>query len=229
MTDTKKEEQPTLAQQRVALNKVVIDTPSLLNMIKHCQDNKTTYQARGQIMGMLKSEIGETNLFVTQTLPEVNKNTQKTMKQLLSDLDDASNENNNEIGFYVNCELGLAFTSTNLVQMIVAYRNFRNSVMVVYDVNKSAYGCNPLTCYRLSESAINALSLNDPSKLTDKLVQDSITANSLSIESFFEQVNLKIYRSHLLQAFLFDHIQPHMPAFNTHMFTLGASNNLLTH
>jgi hypothetical protein len=41
--------------------------------------------------------------------------------------------------------------------MMLAYRNFKNSVMIVYDVDKSDYGLNPLKCYRLSENAINAL------------------------------------------------------------------------
>ena len=38
---------------------------------------------------------------------------------------------------------------------------------------------------------------------------------------------MKIHRSHLLQAFLFDHIQPHMPAFNTNVFKLGSTTEHL--
>jgi hypothetical protein len=66
-------------------------------------------------------------------------------------------DSQNEIGFYVSCHLGLAFSHTNLLQMIHAYRNFRNSVMVVYDVNKSYYGLCPLQGFRLSEGAVQAL------------------------------------------------------------------------
>jgi len=40
---------------------------------------------------------------------------------------------------------------------------------------------------------------------------------------------MKIHRSHLLQAFLFDHIQPYMPAFNTQLLRLGSSNQHLAH
>jgi len=39
---------------------------------------------------------------------------------------------------------------------------------------------------------------------------------------------MKIHRSHLLQAFLYDHIQPHMPAFNTNLFKLGSSTQHMT-
>ena len=100
--------------------------------------------------------------------------------------------------------------------------------MVVYDVTKSNYGLNPLKCYRLSEKAIEALSLNDAANITDHLVQDKIRAQNLDINNFFEEVPMKIHRSHLLQAFLYDHIQPHMPAFNTNLFRLGSSTQQMT-
>ena len=100
--------------------------------------------------------------------------------------------------------------------------------MVVYDVTKSNYGLNPLKCYRLSEKAIEALSLNDAANITDQLVQDKIRAQNLDINNFFEEVSMKIHRSHLLQAFLYDHIQPHMPAFNTNLFRLGSSTQQMT-
>ena len=40
---------------------------------------------------------------------------------------------------------------------------------------------------------------------------------------------MKLHRSHLLQAFLFDHIQPNVPSFNTQMFALGSNSSLFTH
>lgn len=181
-------------------------------------------------MGVLKKELGENNIFITQTLPEVNKSMMKDLKSIIeSDIDNQKlSDTNNEIGFYVSCQLGLVFSHKNLVHMIVAYRNFRNSIMIAYDVNKSAYGLNPLKCYRLSAAAIEALNLNDPTKLTDQLVQDQIRVNNINIASFIEEIPMKIHRSHLLQAFLFDHIQPHMPAFNTNVLKLGGTSSHLT-
>ena len=99
--------------------------------------------------------------------------------------------------------------------------------MVVYDVTKSTYGLNPLKCYRLSQAAIDSLNLNNPADMTDSLVQDKIRENNLSMETLFEELPMKIHRSHLLQAFLFDHIQPHMPAFNTNVFKLGSTTEHL--
>jgi len=100
--------------------------------------------------------------------------------------------------------------------------------MVVYDVDKSAYGLSPLKCFRLSEGAIKALSLDDLQNLSVTLMQNKIREHNLSISDFFEEVYLKIHRSHLLQAFLFDHIQPHMPTFNTNLFRLGSTTQHMT-
>ncbi len=130
----------------------------------------------------------------------------------------------NEVGFYVSCQFGLAFSRTNLTKLIVSYRNFRNSVMVVYDLCKSQFGLNPIKCYRLSQKAIESLHLNDLLKLSNNLVQERITALGIDTASFFEEVEIKLNRSHLLQAFLFDHIQPHMPAFNSNTLKMGGSS-----
>jgi hypothetical protein len=95
--------------------------------------------------------------------------------------------------------------------------------MLVYDLNKSQVGLNPLKCFRLSKVAIDALCLDDLLQLTDDLVQDKIQASKLNIQNFFEEVTLQVNRSHLLQAFLFDHVLPHMPAFNTNVLKLGSN------
>ena len=100
--------------------------------------------------------------------------------------------------------------------------------MIVYDITKSNYGLNPFQCFRLAKSTIAALNLDSDMPVKDKLIQDVISNNSLTVNNFFEEVPLKIHRSHLIQAFLFDHIQPQMPAFNTNLFKLGSSSQNLT-
>jgi hypothetical protein len=91
------------------------------------------------------------------------------------------NSASNDIGFYLSCQLGMAFSKDNLFDLINAYRNFRNSVMIVYDVNKSRYGLNPLKCFRLSEKAVSALSLNDTRTFLRNLVQEKIREHELDI------------------------------------------------
>ena len=101
--------------------------------------------------------------------------------------------------------------------------------MLVYDSAKSAYGLNPLKCFRLSEGAIKALELNETKSTHSKnLLQSKIREHDLNITNFFEEVTLKVHRSHLLQAFLFDHIAPKMPAFNTNLLKLGSTSAHMT-
>ena len=40
---------------------------------------------------------------------------------------------------------------------------------------------------------------------------------------------MKLHRSNLLQAFLFDHIQPRMPTFNTNIFNAASNQNYISH
>ena len=127
-----------------------------------------------------------------------------------------------KVGFYISSQMGLTFNMDTLYNLYESYRNFKNSVFIIYDISKANFGLNPLHCFRLSEKAIETLDKNTiPSVDKMTLVQDKIRSSNLTISELFEEVPLRIHRSHLLQAFLFDHIQPHMPAFNTNLFKLA--------
>ena len=104
----------------------------------------------------------------------------------------------NEIGFYVCSMLGHAFTQKNLIKMVMGYRNFRNSIMIVFDQNKSQFGLNPLKCFRLSQSAIDLLKLNDIMNLSEAVIHEKVREYRLDISGFFEELEMKIHRSHLL-------------------------------
>jgi len=66
-------EATNMVQSRISLDKITIETPALLNMIKHCQDKRglsssnqlEVLGARGSIMGVLKQELSESILLVT--------------------------------------------------------------------------------------------------------------------------------------------------------------------
>lgn len=128
--------------------------------------------------------------------------------------------------------MGLTFNYETFTNLYQCYKNFKNSVFIVYDISKSNYGLNPLHAYRFSEKAVNSLEKNPlTATITDKfnLVQDKIRSQNLSISEFFEEIPIRVYRSHLLQAFLFDHIQPHIPAFNAQILKMANSNYLCNH
>lgn len=121
-----------------------------------------------------------------------------------------------KIGFYLSSHMGLTFNFETLISLYQCYKEFKNSIFLIYDISKANFGLNPLHAFRLSEKAIDTLDRGTTTH-TDKLaiVQDRIRTSNLTVSEFFEEVPVRIYRSHLLQAFLFDHIQPHIPAFNT--------------
>ena len=67
-------------QNRVNLNKVVIETPALLNMIKHCKDSRLTSNTKGYILGVMRRELADNtgtnkseyynNLYMTSILQD---------------------------------------------------------------------------------------------------------------------------------------------------------------
>lgn len=149
----------TEVNKRTTLNRIILDTPALLNMVKHCRESDTN--AHGLLMGVTQNNVGqvEDSLLVTQTMPRSN-NTQMT--ELMRAMENESQRlmDTNEIGFYGSYRMGLCFNIVTLTELINISKKFRNSVMIIYDTQKSNYGLNPLKAYRLSEKAIATFTLN---------------------------------------------------------------------
>ena len=177
-------------------------------------------------MGVLKDE---NTLMITQTIPQVNKSQMQELKEAMEN-ESQRLMDTNKVGFYLSAHMGLTFNMETLNNLYQCYKEFKNSVFLIYDISKANYGMNPFHCYRLSEKAVETLEKNT-NPLLDKMVllQEKIRTLNLSIHELFEEVPIRVYRSHLLQAFLFDHIQPHMPAFNTNMFKLATPQYLCNH
>ena len=146
--------------KRTQIRRVVIETPALLNMVKHCRDAEmTATSTQGFLMGVTKQLEGETenSLLVTQTMPKANK---AQMASLLKTLENESQRlmDTNEIGFYLNSRMGLAFNREILQQLIESQRKFKNAIFLVYDTSKANFGLNPLKAYRLTQRALDAFS-----------------------------------------------------------------------
>ena len=115
--------------------------------------------------------------------------------------------------------MGQCFTQETLSSILETTKKFKNAVFVVYDHSKSNYGLNPLTAFRLSDKTMSTFT-NNHGVMEMEMLQQSIIKNNLLLAEFFEEIPVKILRSHMQQAYLFDYIQPQMPAFNTNMFKL---------
>lgn len=201
----------------------MIEAPALLSLIKHCQDKK---QLTSTVNGQTRNGVAGNVLGYIEEQPEINEMNLKIIQSHVQIGPESKNKSQAHfyVGFYVSCQQGLAFSLTNLNALINAFKHFPNSVMIIYDITKSQYGLNPLQCFRLSKAAITALKLDSQVPFQDKLSIDVIRENNLNVHNFFEEIPLKIHRSHLIQAYLFDHIAPEMPSFNTNIFKLGCTS-----
>ena len=65
-----------------------------------------------------------------------------------------------KIGFYMSVHMGLTFTMDTLSKLFLHYKNFKNSIVLIYDVSKSNYGLNPIHVFRLSEKAVDTFGIN---------------------------------------------------------------------
>ena len=116
--------------KRTELRRVVIETPALLNLVKHCRDAESLVtNTQGFLMGVTKQFEGESedSLLVTQTMPRANKT---EMAKLLKTLENESQRlmDTNEVGFYMNSRMGLAFNREVLAQLVESLKKFKNSV-----------------------------------------------------------------------------------------------------
>lgn len=163
--------------KRTSLDRVIIDTPALLNMIKHCRESDTA--AHGLIMGVTQNNVGQApdSLHVTQTMP---KSSKAQMLDLIKTMENESQKlmDTNEIGFYASARMGLCFRVEMLTELINISKKFKNAVMLIYDTQKSDYGLAPLKAYRLSEKAISTFSLNHGG-LYAHFVQEQINKQKL--------------------------------------------------
>lgn len=180
-------------------------------------------------MGVTKVIEGETenSLLVTQTMPKANK---AQMAQLLKTLENESQRlmDTNEIGFYINSRMGLAFNRETLNQVLESQRKFKNTVFLVYDTSKANYGLNPIKAYRLSQRALDAFE-KEMGSVQMVINQEKLLQLNLTASEIYEEIEVRIQRNHMQQAYLFDYIRPEMPAFNTNVFNLAQPSYLESH
>ena len=107
----------------MALTRVIIDAPALLNLTKYCQEahaklgvsvkqgesDGTQSVFKGLVMGVLNKELDEVNLFITQAQVQ-----QMDASGRVLAMPNMPGQASNEVGFFVCSMLGLAFSQANL-------------------------------------------------------------------------------------------------------------------
>lgn len=97
------------------------------------------------------------------------------MQELFEAMENESQKlmDTSKIGFYLSPHMGLTFNVETLMNLYQCYKEFKNSVFLIYDVSKANFGLNPIHAFRLSEKAIDTLrTLLNTEKL--EIVQDRI-------------------------------------------------------
>lgn len=122
----------------------------------------------------------------------------EVMTDLLRTMENESQRlmDTNEVGFYINSRMGQCFTVEVLKSVLDTTKKFKNAVFIVYDKSKSNYGLNPLTAYRLSEKGTQTLTA-EHGVMQLELLQSSIIKQKLDLSELFEEVPIKVYRSHM--------------------------------
>ena len=135
------------------------------------------------------------------------KSSKAQMKDLIKTIDNDAQRliTTNEVGFYINSRMGLCFDKEVLIMLLESCKKFKNSIFIVYDTSKANFGLNPLHAYRLTEKAIKTFT-HQLGVIQPELLQTRIQEEKLVIEEMFEQIPIKVQRSHMQQAYLFDYI-----------------------
>jgi methylthioribose-1-phosphate isomerase len=98
------------------IHRVMIDTPALLNMVKHCRGSGIKTSTRGQLMGVLKDSISQgQQLLITQTMPEL-VGSKLQMQELTEAIENEQQKliDSAKVGFYLSVNMGLTFNLETL-------------------------------------------------------------------------------------------------------------------
>jgi len=128
-------------------------------------------------------------------MPKANK---AQMASLLRTLETDSQRlmDTNEIGFYMNSRMGLAFNRDVLNQLIESQRKFKNTVFIVYDTSKANFGLNPIRAYRLSQRALDAFA-QDHGSVQMVISQQKLLELNLSANEIYDEIEVRVQRNHM--------------------------------
>ena len=102
----------------------------------------------------------------------------------------------NEIGFYMNSRMGLAFNRDVLNQLIESQRKFKNTVFIVYDTSKANFGLNPIRAYRLSQRALDAFA-QDHGSVQMVISQQKLLELNLGANEIYDEIEVRVQRNHM--------------------------------
>jgi len=173
-----------------------MDGSAVMKVIKHCHEE--TQNALEVAQGALLGLVVDNRLEITNCFPFPKFNDNDSMDEEEYQLSMMRrlrmvNVDHFHVGWYQSADLG-NFLSTQLVESQFGYQtSIEESVVVIYDPQRTSRGSLSLRAYRMTPQAIGLYKEQD-------FTPEAIRNHKLSYESLFQEVPIVLKNSHLINA-----------------------------
>uniref|UniRef100_A0A0K8TRM7 Eukaryotic translation initiation factor 3 subunit H n=1 Tax=Tabanus bromius TaxID=304241 RepID=A0A0K8TRM7_TABBR len=202
---------------------VQCDGLAVMKMVKHCHEESSNMDlAQGALLGLVvDNRLEITNCF---PFPKTNDETMDEEEYQLAMMRRLRrvNVDHFHVGWYQSADVG-NFLSIPLLESQYHYQtSIEESVVVIYDTQKSARGFLTLKAYRLTPQAINMQKENDYSP-------DALRQLKISYESLFVEVPIVIENSPLTNIMMSELADMVPEEEGTRFLDLGTASVLENH
>jgi len=205
---------------------IQMDGLAVMKIIKHCYEERSNIDTpRGGLLGLvIENRLEITNTFAfpfvkagDDSLDEDHtSNMMMHMKKI--------NQDYLHVGWYQACELG-SFVTTEFVLAQQGYQDsIEESIVVIYDPQKTEKGFLSLKAYRLTQQALKLLAENENS-----ITPDLVKQLHLSYDKLFHEVPLVIRNSPLANTLCCQLLEMKPADKGTQFLDLGTSSVMETH
>ncbi|XP_055709380.1 eukaryotic translation initiation factor 3 subunit H [Phlebotomus papatasi] len=205
------------------INYVQCDGLAVMKMVKHCHEESMSNMevAQGALLGLVVDQVLE----ITNCFPFSNNEDnmdeddyQVTMMRRLRRV----NVDYFHVGWYQSADVG-NFLSLPMLESQYHYQtSIEESVVVIYDTQKSARGFLTLKAYRLTPQAIQMYK-------EDNFTPEALRALKISYENLFTEVPIVIRNSPLTNIMMMELTELVPEEDGTHFLDLGTASVLENH
>ncbi|KAL7630729.1 UNVERIFIED_CONTAM: hypothetical protein RMT77_019061 [Armadillidium vulgare] len=181
---------------KCSINVVQLEGLALMKIVKHCHEEGAgnTEVAQGVLLGLVvedKLEITNCFPFPRHADDVDEEDYQLEMMRHLRKV----NVDHLSVGWYQSTQLG-NFITTQLLESQYSYQtSIEESVVLIYDPNKTARGFLSVKAYRLTPEAISVVQERD-------YTPEVLRKMRLGYENLFQEIKVVIKNSHLLNTLL---------------------------
>jgi len=204
---------------------VQMDGLAVMKIIKHCYEERSNIEVpRGGLLGLvIENRLEITNTFafpVSKTDDAIDEEYTTNMMLHMKKI----NQDYLHVGWYQSCDLGSFVTAEFVLAQLGYQDSIEESIVVVYDPQKTAKGFLSLKVFRLTPAALKMLAENEHS-----ISPEFIKSLHLSYDKMFHEVPLVIYNSPLANALCCQIVEMKPADKGTQFLDLGTASVLETH